>query len=63
MLEGDGEPVLYENIKSYISYYDWKLVRGEQFNFINVFHRYGKKLMAKKIKEILIEIQSKSMQD
>lgn len=38
--EGDGEPVLYEFIKEYISYYDWKLLRGEQFNFINAFHRY-----------------------
>ena len=39
-LEGDGEPVLYEYIKDYISYYDWKLAKGEQFNFINVFHRF-----------------------
>ena len=40
-LEGDGEPVLYEYIKDYISYYDWKLAKGEQFNFINVFHRFN----------------------
>lgn len=38
--EGDGEPVLYDFIKEYISYYDWKLSKGEQFNFINTFHRY-----------------------
>lgn len=38
--EGDGEPVLYEFIKEYISYYDWKLSKGERFNFINTFHRY-----------------------
>jgi Ion channel len=39
-IEGDGEPVLYEFIKEYISYYDWKLLKGERFNFINTFHRY-----------------------
>lgn len=38
--QGDGEPVLYEFIKEYTSYYDWKLLKGERFNFINTFHRY-----------------------
>ncbi len=38
--EGNGEPVLFEFIKEYISYYDWKLSKGEQFNFTNTFHRY-----------------------
>lgn len=37
--EGDGEPVWYEFITEYISYYDWKLTRGERFNFIDKFQR------------------------
>lgn len=38
--EGDGEPIIYDYIKDYISYYDWKLSKGEQFNFVSTFHRY-----------------------
>ncbi len=40
--EGDGEPILYEFVKEYVSYYDWKLSRGERFSFIDVFYRYDK---------------------
>lgn len=39
--EGDGEPVLYEFIKEYISYYDWQIEKGrEGFNFTKTFHRH-----------------------
>ena len=37
--KGDGEPVLYKFIKEFISYYDWKLLKGEKFNFKDTFHR------------------------
>ena len=39
-MQGDGEPVLYEFIMEYISYYDWKLLKGEVFNFIDTFDRH-----------------------
>lgn len=37
--DGDGEPVIHEYIKSFISYYDWIISKGGKFNFINKFHR------------------------
>lgn len=37
---GDDEPIIYELKKKYISYYDWKLIKGENFNFKDTFHRY-----------------------
>lgn len=37
--EGDGELITYEFIKAYISYYDWKMAKGEHFNFLDTFHR------------------------
>lgn len=35
--EGDGEPVLYEFVKSFISYYDW---RKDKFNFTYTFESH-----------------------
>ncbi len=37
--QGDGELVHYEFIKTFISYYDWKLLKGEEFNFTHTFFR------------------------
>lgn len=37
--DGDGEPVIYEFIKEFISFYDWLFAKGEVFNFIAV-NRY-----------------------
>jgi hypothetical protein len=34
---GDGEDVIYRFVMKYISYYDWKLLKGEKFNFIDSF--------------------------
>ncbi len=39
--EGNGELIIHEYIKSFVSYYDWVLLNGGKFNFINTFHRYN----------------------
>lgn len=38
---GDEESVLYNFKKSFISYYDWKLNKGEKFSFVDTFHRFN----------------------
>ena len=36
---GDGEPVLFEHLATFISYYDWKLLKGDEFDFVDTFER------------------------
>jgi hypothetical protein len=35
-----SEEVKYEFLKEFISYYDWKLKKGEKFSFLDTFERY-----------------------
>ena len=37
----DGEVITFDLKKKYISYYDWRLSKGGNFNFRNKFHRFA----------------------
>jgi hypothetical protein len=38
--DNSGEQISYEFLKEYISYYDWKLSKGEKFSFLTTLDKY-----------------------